>query len=67
MKFLKKHILILLYTYFWLGIFIGGLCAPINRVELLNSPYIKEGWHISLYSLVLFLPIWIIYLIKMRK
>jgi hypothetical protein len=66
-KILIKHFHIVLYFYFWLGIFIGGLIAPKERIDMLNSSIITEGWHISLLSLILIGPVFIIYYSRMRK
>jgi len=67
MRFLKKHFHIILYSYFWFGLFICGLAAPDNRVALLESMIITKGWHISLLSLILILPVPIFYFWRMRK
>ncbi len=64
---LADHIHMVLYFYFWLGIFIGGLVAPKDRVEMLNSDLIKEGWHLSLLSVILIFPVFVIYFIKFRN
>ena len=66
-KILFKHFHIILYFYFWLGIFIGGFIAPKERIELLKSDIITEGWHISLLSLVLICPVFIIYRSEERR
>jgi len=66
-KILIKHFHIVLYFYFWLGIFIGGLIAPKERIDMLNSSIITEGWHISLLSLLLICPVFVIYYFRVRK
>lgn len=63
----KEHLHIVLYFYFWLGIFIGGLVAPKERVEMLNSDLIKEGWHLSMLSLILIVPVFVIYYLRLKK
>ena len=65
--FLLEHLHIVLYFYFWLGIFIGGLVAPQDRVDMLNSEIIKEGWHLSLLSMILIFPVFIIYYLRIKK
>ncbi|MDC0231402.1 hypothetical protein OAK19_05500 [Aureispira] len=67
MALIKYHLHILLYFYFWLGIFIGGLVAPIERIEMLNSNVITEGWHISLLSVFLIFPVFVIYSFRMKR
>jgi hypothetical protein len=64
---LKYHLHILLYFYFWLGIFIGGLVAPKERIDILNSNIITEGWHISLLSVFLIFPVFVVYYFRMKK
>ena len=66
-KSLKDHLHIVLYFYFWLGIFVGGLVAPQERVEMLNSDLIKEGWHLSMLSLILIVPVFVIYYLRLKK
>jgi len=65
--FLKYHLHIALYTYFWFGLFICGLAAPTFRVAQLKSNLISKGWHLSLISAILILPVPIIYIVRMRK
>ena len=67
LRVLTEHLHIVLYFYFWLGIFIGGLVAPQDRVEILNSDLIKEGWHLSMFSMILIFPVFIIYYIRVKK
>lgn len=64
--FLKYHLHIVLFAYFWLGLFVCGLLAPEARVLELGSSVITKGWHLSLMSLVLILPVPIIYYFRMR-
>ncbi len=63
----KEHFHILVYFYFWLGVFVGGFVAPKDRILLLESEVITEGWHLSALSLVLVFPVFIIYYIRVRK
>ena len=67
LKLLKNHLHVVLYFYFWLGIFIGGIFAPQDRVEMLNSNVIKEGWHLSLLSIILIFPVFVIYYLANKK
>ncbi|MBU2488446.1 MAG: hypothetical protein KKA60_03550 [Proteobacteria bacterium] len=64
---LKYHLHVILYVYFWFGLFVCGLAAPDGRVEELGSGLISRGWHLSLLSVVLVLPIPILYAWRMRK
>jgi len=66
-RFLKYHLHVALYTYFWFGLFVCGLVAPPDRVAALETDLISKGWHLSILSLVLILPVPIIYCIRMRK
>lgn len=65
--FLKDHLHIVLYLYFWFGLFICGLTAPDERVAELQSAVITKGWHLSLLSMVLILPVPIIYFFRLRR
>ena len=64
---LKDHLHIILYAYFWFGLFLCGLAAPEQRVLELESSVITKGWHLSLLSLVLILPVVVIYYFRMRR
>jgi hypothetical protein len=63
---LKYHFHIVLYTYFWFGLFVCGLAAPPERVAKLGSSVITQGWHLSLLSLVLILPVPVLYYLRVR-
>jgi hypothetical protein len=65
--FIRDHIHVVLYSYFWLGLFICGLAAPQERVAQLGSGVIQRGWHLSLLSMVLLLPVPIIYFFRMKR
>lgn len=62
--FLKDHLHIVLYSYFWFGLFICGLAASDERVAELQSGVITKGWHLSLLSMVLILPVPVLYYIR---
>ncbi len=64
---LKDHLHVLLYAYFWFGLFVCGLSAPDQRVAELSSTLVTEGWHLSLLSVVLVLPVPLIYWYRMRR
>ena len=63
---LKYHLHIVLYAYFWFGLFVCGLAAPQERVAELNSNVITQGWHLSVLSLVLVLPVPVIYYLRIK-
>jgi hypothetical protein len=67
MHFLKYHLHIALYAYFGFGLFVCGLVAPPDRVAGLETHLISKGWHLSLMSLFLILPVPIGYLVRMRR
>jgi hypothetical protein len=64
---LKYHLHILLYTYFWFGLFLCGLFAPDERILELGSNVIKKGWHLSAFSACLILPVPALYLWLFRN
>ncbi|MDP8255340.1 MAG: hypothetical protein P9M14_06290 [Candidatus Alcyoniella australis] len=66
-RFLKYHLHVALYTYFWFGLFVCGLLAPDDRIRALDTNLISHGWHLSLLSMLLVLPVPIIYLLRMRR
>jgi len=63
----KNHLHVILYTYFWFGLFVCGLSAPDQRVAELHSSLVTKGWHLSLLSLVLVLPVPVVYWLRMRS
>ncbi len=63
----RNHFHIIMFTYFWIGLAICGLYAPEERVLLLESSLIKEGWHLSILSLLTIAPVVILYLVKHKK
>ena len=65
--FMKYHLHIALYTYFWFGLFVCGLVAPSDRIAALETDLISEGWHLSLISVFLILPVPIIYFIRIWR
>jgi len=66
-NFLRYHLHIVLYSYFWFGLFVCGLAAPDDRVAQLESVVITKGWHLSALSLVLILPVPILYCLRMWR
>ena len=64
---LRDHLHAILFSYFWLGLFVGGLVAPVERVLQLESNWLTQGWQLTFLSLVLVLPAPIVYIYRMRK
>ncbi len=64
---LRNHLHVLLYTYFWFGLVVCGLSAPDHRIADLHSDLVTSGWHLSLLSVVLVLPVPLIYWYRMRS
>jgi hypothetical protein len=65
--FLRYHLHVVLYAYFWLGLFLCGLLAPDWRVRELDSGLIGKGWHLSALSVALLLPVPVAYILRMRQ
>ncbi len=61
------HLPFILFSYFFLGLIIGGLFAPQERVDLLDCSFITKGWHISVVSSILYLPVLFTYLKKAKN
>lgn len=69
MKFKKilNHLPFILFSYFFLGVIVGGFFATQDRVELLNSTLLTSGSNISIIAFIIYLPILFYYLIKVKK
>ena len=61
-----RHLPALLYGWFFFGMFLCGFLAPDDRVAGLESGLITEGWHLSAMSVVLGLPVVLLYIHRMR-
>ena len=57
----QLHLPILLYVWFWLGMFLCGLLAPADRVADLGSGLVQEGWHLSTMACILGIPVVVAY------
>ena len=66
-KLFRDHLHAILYSYFWLGLFVGGLVAPEKRVLDLESDWLIQGSQLTFLSLILVLPAPIIYILRMRQ
>ena len=64
---LQLHLPVLLYAWFWFGMFLCGLLAPPDRVTELDSVLVREGWHLSVMCCVLGLPVVALYVRRMRR
>ena len=56
-----RHFAIVLYGWFFFGMFLCGLLAPPDRVAELGSGLITAGWHLSVLALTLALPVLLLY------
>jgi hypothetical protein len=63
---LARHLPILLYGWFFLGMALCGLLAPPDRVAELGSSVITEGWHLSLLAALLGLAVVWLYTRRLR-
>jgi len=63
----KYHLHVLLYGYFWFGLFVCGLVAPPERIALLESDLVTRGWHLSLLSTILLVPVLVLYVLRHRR
>jgi len=54
---LKRHFPIILFGWFWLGLILCALLAPSDRVLMLKSGLITQGWHLAVLSVVLSTPV----------
>jgi hypothetical protein len=63
---LLLHGPVVLYAWFWLGMALCGLLAPPDRVAALHSTLVSEGWHLSLMSCALGLPVLVLYWRRMQ-
>jgi len=61
------HLPVLLYGWFWLGMFLTGFLAPQHRVEELQSSVIQQGWHLSLLACILGIPPLVMYWRRVSK
>lgn len=67
MSFLIKHAAILLYAGFWISLSGYGLLAPPERVRLLESGLVTQGWHLSLMALSFGAPVIVGYVFAMSR
>jgi hypothetical protein len=66
MRFLTTHTTAFLYAGFWLSLANYGLWAPPERVALLESGLVTEGWHLSLMAVCFGAPVLALYVWRMR-
>jgi len=65
-SWLHRHLPILLYGWFWFGMFLCGLLAPPDRVAALESEWLTEGWQLSAMSAVFGVAIVTAYFVRIR-
>jgi len=66
MDFVKRHLHALLYAGFWLSLAGYGLVAPPERVALLDSGLVTEGWHLTLMAVCFGSPVLLLYWLRMK-
>jgi hypothetical protein len=64
-SWIELHLPALLYGWFWIGMVLSGLLAPTERVAMLESGLITEGWHLSLMACCFGIPILGAYWLRM--
>ncbi len=52
LAFCKRHLPALLYGWFWIGLAMSGWLAPADRVAMLESGLVTEGWHLTVMALI---------------
>jgi len=62
---LELHLPALIYGWFWFGMFLCGLLAPPERVAILESGLVTQGWHLSLMACLFGVPILSAYWLRM--
>ena len=67
MQFLVKHTAILLYAGFWISLASYGLSAPPERVALLESGVVSEGWHLTVMAVLFGGPVLGLYVWRMCR
>ncbi len=66
MRFLITHTSALLFAGFWVSLGSYGLWAPAERVALLESELVTEGWHLTAMAVLLGGPVLALYIWRMR-
>ena len=61
------HLPFILFSYFFLGVIIGGLFATQERIDILDCSFITKGWCISVVAVILYLPVLFLYLKKAKN
>ena len=56
-----RHFAITLYTWFFFGMALCGLLVPPERVAVLESAVITQGWHLSTLAVLLVSPVLFLY------
>ena len=61
-----RHFAITLYCWFFFGMALCGLLVPPERVAVLESALLTEGWHLSVLALLLSAPVLFLYRQRLR-
>jgi len=61
-----RHFSITLYTWFFFGMALCGLLVPPERVAVLESAVITQGWHLSVLAVSLVVPVLFLYRRRLR-
>jgi len=64
---LQQHLPVVLFGWFWFGMFLCGLLAPQERVAELGSAVVTEGWHLSAMCVLLGLPVLVGVVLRSRS
>ena len=59
------HLPVLLYAWFWVGLALSGWLAPDDRIALLESGLVTEGWHLTVLAILLGTPALGLYVLRM--
>jgi len=62
-----RHFAISLYIWFFFGMALCGLLVPPERVAVLESAVITEGWHLSALAVLLICPVLFLYRRRLRE
>ncbi len=67
MRFIQTHFHVLLFAGFWASLAFYGLLAPPERLVLLESSVVTEGWHLTALAGLLGAPVIALYVWRMRE
>jgi len=67
MRFIETHLHALLFAGFWLSLGGYGLSAPRDRIAMLESGLVTQGWHLTALALFLGSPPLLLYWWRMKS